>query len=40
MGLKTVVKKRSVKNWEWHLDINPDGRYKAKKRKVKRRKIT
>lgn len=32
--LKTVVKKRSVKNWKWEIDISPDGRYKARFRKV------
>lgn len=34
--LKTVMKKRSPKNWGWWADINPDGRWKARIRKVKK----
>lgn len=34
--LKTVMKKRSPKNWQWYTDINPDGHWKANIRKVKR----
>lgn len=33
--LKTLVPARSKKNWKWYADINPDGRYKARKRRVK-----
>lgn len=33
--LKQASKKRTKKNWKWHADINPDGRWKPSKRRVK-----